>query len=77
MSLSPNKRIFLNVMASYGRAVFMIICGLISGRWALMALGETDYGLLGLIAGLPAFIAYLNNLVSGAIGRFYAYSVTN
>lgn len=40
-----------------------------------MALGESDYGLLGVVGGLIVFITYLNSLLSGAIGRFYAIAV--
>ncbi len=40
-----------------------------------MALGEIDYGLLGLIAGLASFVAYFNNLLAGSVARFYAYSI--
>lgn len=40
-----------------------------------MALGEVDYGLLGLIGGLIAFVEFFNNLLANAVGRFYAVSV--
>ena len=40
-----------------------------------MALGEEDFGLYGVVGGLTVFITYLNGLLSGAIGRFFAISV--
>lgn len=40
-----------------------------------MALGEVDYGLMGVVGGLTVFITYLNGILAGAIGRFYAISV--
>ena len=40
-----------------------------------MALGEVDYGLMGVVGGLTAFIAFFNGLLAGAVGRFYAFSV--
>ncbi len=40
-----------------------------------MALGEMDYGLMGVVGGLTVFITYLNGILSGAIGRFFAISV--
>ena len=40
-----------------------------------MALGNSDYGLLGLIVGFTNFITFFNTLFSGAIGRFFAYSI--
>ena len=47
--MSPNRRIFLNIIASYGRSLFPITCGLFSTRWVFMALGETDLGLYGVV----------------------------
>lgn len=40
-----------------------------------MALGEADYGLVGVIGGLTAFITFFNNLLGWALGRFYAVVV--
>ena len=73
--MSPNKRIFLNIVATYGRSLYALIIGLFCGRWTLMALGEVDYGLYGVVGGLTAFIAFLNGILAGSIGRFYAFSV--
>ena len=75
MSLSPNKRIIINFLATYGRSVFGIVCGIISGRWALMALGEVDYGLLGLIGGCVSFVTFFNAVLSGSVSRYYAISI--
>lgn len=40
-----------------------------------MALGQTDYGLMGLVGGLVGFIAFFNGILSSAIGRYYAIVV--
>ena len=40
-----------------------------------MALGAVDYGLMGVVGGLTAFISFFNNLLSVGVGRFYAISV--
>lgn len=40
-----------------------------------MALGEVDYGLMGLVGGLTAFVSFFNSLLAGAISRFYAVNV--
>lgn len=73
--MSPNRRIFLNIVATYGRSLLALGCGLFTVRWVLMSLGQTDYGLYGLVAGLAAFVLFFNSLLSGAIARFYAVSV--
>lgn len=73
--MSPNKRIFLNIVATYGRSLFALVCGLFSARWVLEALGQEDFGLYGLVGGLVAFISIVNTLLGSAVGRFYAVSV--
>lgn len=40
-----------------------------------MLLGEVDYGLIGLIGGLTAFVSFFNSILTNAVGRFYAFSV--
>ena len=73
--MSPNRRILLNIVATYGRSLYALVIGLFCGRWALLALGETDYGLVGVIGGLASFIAFVNGQLAGATSRFYAVSV--
>lgn len=73
--MTANKRIFLNVVATYGRSVYSIIIGLIAGRWTLMSLGHVDYGLMGLVGGLIGFVTFLNSLMASAVGRYYAFAV--
>ncbi len=73
--MTANRRIFLNIVATYGRSLFALLCGLFTARWTLQSLGEVDYGLYGVVGGLTAFIAFFNGLLAGAIGRFYAVSV--
>ena len=73
--MTETRRIFLNVIATYGRSLFSLACGLFSGRWALMALGHEDYGLWGVVGGLTSFVSFFNDLLSNAVGRFYAVAV--
>ena len=75
MKISPNKRIAINIFASYFRSIIVLVCGLVTGRWSLMALGEVDYGLLFLVGGMLFFVTFLNGVMAGAVARFYAYSV--
>lgn len=73
--MTRNRRILLNVAASYGRSLFGIACGLFSTRWVLMALGDTDLGLYGVIGGLALFVTFFNIQFSLAISRYFAYSI--
>ena len=56
--MTQNRRIALNIIATYGRSLYALAFGLFCGRWTLMALGEVDYGLIGVVGGLMAFIAF-------------------
>ena len=47
--MSPNRRIFLNIIATYGRSLYALVCGLFTARWVLEALGQVDLGLYGLM----------------------------
>ena len=73
--MTENRRILLNIVATYGRSLYGLVVGLLCGRWAFLALGETDYGLNGLVGGLTFFISFVNTALAGANSRFYAYSV--
>lgn len=73
--MTENRRIVLNIVATYGRSLFALACGIFGGRWALMALGEVDYGLHGLVAGLTVFISFFNDVMGNSLSRFYALAV--
>lgn len=73
--MSPNRRIFLNIVATYGRSVYSLIIGLFTARWVLMTLGNSDYGVYGVVGGLTAFIAFINGIMGVSVGRYYAYAV--
>ena len=70
--MSPNKRIVLNILATYGRTVVGALCGIFSTRWVLMALGKEDFGLFGLVGSLVIFMSFFNTQFAGALSRFYA-----
>lgn len=72
--MSPNRRILLNIVATYGRSLFALVCGLFSSRWVLPALGKTDFDLYGVVGGMMGFIAFPNTLLNVATGRFYEYA---
>ena len=73
--MTQNRRIVLNIVATYGRSLFALVCGLFSARWVLEALGKEDFCLYGVVGALTIFIAFLNMMLSGALGRYYAFSI--
>lgn len=73
--MTENKRIFLNIVATYGRSLFSTVCGLFTSRWVLMSLGQVDFGLFGVVGCLVGFIGFFNGVLAGANSRFYAYAI--
>lgn len=73
--MTPGQRVVLNTLATYTRTVFSIALGLFSGRWILEALGNIDYGLMGVVGSLIGFVSVLNSIVSGTCARFFALSI--
>lgn len=73
--MTQNRRIILNVVATYGRSLFSLGCGLFISRWVLAALGKVDFGLYGVVGGLAVFVTFINQLLSQATARFYAFAV--
>ena len=75
MKMTANRRIWLNVAATYARNAYSLALGLVTARWLLLSLGQTDYGLFGVVGGLIAFVTFFNRLLAGAVSRFYALAI--
>ena len=75
MKMTANRRIWLNVVATYARNVYSLALGLVTARWLLLSLGQTDYGLFGVVGGLISFVTFFNRLLAGAVSRFYAIAI--
>lgn len=73
--MNQSRRIILNIVATYGRTLVGLFVGLFCGRWTLMALGETDFGLYGLVGGLIFFFTILNALFASANSRFFGVAI--
>ena len=67
--MPPNRRIFLNIVATYGRSLYALVCGLFISRWVLAVLGKTDFGLYGVVGGMMGIVmlVYTMRLVRGRI----------
>ena len=73
--MSTPRRIFINAMTSYGTTVLGMALGLFSSRWVLQGLGAVDYGLMGVVGALIIFVTFLNQVMSNASARFFAFSI--
>ena len=50
--MSPNRRILLNTVATCGRGLCAVVCGVVVGRWVLAALGKSEFGVCGVVGGM-------------------------
>lgn len=73
--MTANRRIFLNIAATYGRSLFSLVCGLCTSRWLLQALGKEGLGLFSVVGGLTMFVTMLNDIMAGSVSRYYAVAV--
>ena len=59
--MEPTKRIIVNTLAQHIRSIINIGLSLYSTRLVLQALGESDYGVFSLVAGVVAMLGFLTN----------------
>ena len=65
--MTQNRRIVLNIVATYGRSLFALVCGLFISRWVLAALGKTDFGLYGVAGGMMAIEVLAGTMRRGRV----------
>lgn len=73
--MKPANKIIFNTGIIYFRLILGIIIGLFSTRIVLNALGEIDFGIYSLVAGVIGMLAFLNASMSGVSMRFIAISI--
>lgn len=73
--MNGDRRIVVNTLVMYGRSLYAVVLGLFTARWAINALGVSDYGLYGVVGGLMAFVCFLNSALASATSRFYAVAI--
>lgn len=57
--MEPSKRIVINTLAQHTRAIINTCLSLYSTRLVLQALGQSDYGIYSLVAGVVTMLAFL------------------
>lgn len=73
--MTANKRIILNVVATYGRSLLGMFCGLFVSRWVLESLGSEAFGVYGVVGVLMILINFVSGLLSASMSRYYAFEV--
>lgn len=67
------NRMIWNTCVMYARVCVTMVVTLLSSRWILMALGEEDFGIYNLVAGLLSLLMFLNLSMSTATQRFLSF----
>lgn len=73
--VSNNKLIAKNTIALYVRMLFAMIVSLYTSRVVLEYLGETDYGIQNVVAGIVTMFAFLSNTLASASQRYFAFEL--
>lgn len=73
--MSNVNKVVFNSSILYAKLLISIIAAFITSRLVLNALGEVDYGINSLVAGIIGMLAFLQSTISTASVRFLAYSL--
>lgn len=71
--MTPSQRILINTVSQYIRTVINIVLSLYTVRLVLASLGQSDYGLYSLIAGVVAMLSFITNSLVNTTQRFVSF----
>lgn len=71
--MDPAKRIIVNTVVQYSKSVINTLLSLYTVRLVLLALGQSDYGIFNLIAGVIAMIGFITNALVTTTQRHLSY----
>ena len=72
---NTSKRVLLNSIVVYCRQILLLIISLISVPIIMRALGEVDYGLYNLVAGIIAMLSFLNTAMTVSTQRYLSVTI--
>lgn len=75
MQENTNKAIAINSIISYGRLFITAVCGLLTTRFALAALGVNDFGLFSVVGSIITFVSVINTIMLSTSNRFIAVAI--
>ena len=68
--MSRNKTILKNTLVMYARMAILLLLSLFTARIVFNTLGEENYGIYNLVAGIIVFFSFLNSGLSNATRRY-------
>lgn len=71
--MTPSQRIIVNTTAQYTRTIINVGLSLYSTRLILAALGETDFGIYNVVAGVVAMLSFITNALVTTTQRYLSF----
>ena len=65
-----NKKILINTIVMYSRLIITTIIGLLTSRYVLQALGQSDFGLYAVVGGIIAMLGVVNTAMHTTTRRY-------
>ncbi len=72
--MTSSQRIIVNTTAQYTRTIINVCLSLYSTRLILAALGQTDYGIYSVVAGVVAMLSFVTNALVTTTQRYLSYN---
>ncbi len=73
--ISSNKQIAKNTLLLYFRLFITMVVGLYTSRVVLEELGEVDFGIYNVVAGVVILFSFINGAMSSATQRFLTFEL--
>ena len=73
--MSDSKRIAKNTLMLYFRQILIMLVSLYTVRVILNALGEEDYGIYNVVAGVITMFSFLSNAMATASQRYFSFDL--
>ena len=71
--MTNSQRVIVNTLAQYTRTILNVCLSLYSTRLILSALGQSDYGIYTLVAGVIAMLSFLTNALVTTTQRYLSF----
>lgn len=73
--MSTTTKIAKNTLLLYFRQILIMLVSLYTVRVVLNTLGETDYGIYNVVAGVVVLFTFINSALATASQRFFSFSL--
>ena len=71
--MTASQRVFVNTIAQYARTIINMGLSLYTVRVVLSVLGESDFGIYTVVAGVVAMMAFVTNSLVSTTQRFISF----